>query len=64
MGINCNQDLEAGTFETDVRGKIDAFLAKHPILNQAQTRAAPLSATVEKEEIPGTINFGELGRFL
>lgn len=64
LGINCKQDLEAGTFEMDVRGKIGAFFEKHPILNQAQTRATPLSATVEKEVISDTSNFDELDRFL
>ena len=48
----------------DVRGKIGAFFEKHPVLNQAQTRATPLSATVEKEVISDISNFDELDRFL
>ena len=64
LGINCKQDLEVGTFEMEVRGEINAFLAKHPILNQAQTCATPLSATVENGAIPDTSNFDELDRFL
>ena len=64
LGINCKKDLEAGTFEMDVCGKIDAFFAKHPILNQAQTRSTPLSATFEKAVISDTSNFGELDRFI
>ena len=28
LGINCKQDLEVGTLEMDVRGKIGAFFAR------------------------------------